>query len=324
MKFALTYDLKSDYKKLGYSEEDIAEFDLEETIDGIENAIRRCGHETERVGNIYSLVSYLSSGNTPDAVFNIAEGLRGLGREAQVPALLDAYGIPYVFSDTVILALCLEKSLTKRIVRDIGLATADFALVERLEDVDKINMPFPLFAKPVAEGTGKGIGAISKITSKAELFESCKYLLEKFKQGVLVERYLSGREFTVGIVGTGSKARVIGAMEVLFENGDTEAYSYHNKKNYQDAVKYVKIDDASFQSVTDLALSAWRGLGCRDGGRIDVRCDDDARPCFIEVNPLAGLNPEDSDLPIIARMYGIDFDELIRMIIESAIERIGG
>ncbi len=163
MKIGLVYDLKDDYLRQGYGEEDVAEFDKIETIEEIEKALHENGFDTERIGNLKSLVSALADNRRWDIVFNIAEGMYGMGREAQVPALLDAYQIPYTFSDPLVLSLTLHKGLTKEIVRNAGIATADFCVVRDAEDVEKIKLPFPLFAKPVAEGTGKGIDKFSEI-----------------------------------------------------------------------------------------------------------------------------------------------------------------
>ena len=147
MKVGITYDLRQEYLAEGYSEEETAEFDKEETIEAIENEIRAFGFETFRVGNIKSLVKKLANGERWDWVFNISEGMHGLGREAQVPALLDAYQIPHAFSNAMILALTLDKAMTKRVIRDMGIITPDFLVVEKLEDLNKLNLKFPLFAK---------------------------------------------------------------------------------------------------------------------------------------------------------------------------------
>ena len=182
---------------------------------------RRLGHQTDRIGNGRQLVDRLAAGDRWDLVFNIAEGLHGLAREAQVPAILDLYQIPYTFSDPMVLALTLHKGMTKAVVRDAGLATADFAVVERIEDVERVDLPMPLFAKPVAEGTGKGVTAASKIADRDALRRVCAELLAKFRQPVLIETFLAGREFTVGIVGSGPEAEVLGSMEVVLWTGRT-------------------------------------------------------------------------------------------------------
>jgi D-alanine-D-alanine ligase len=325
MKVGLTYDLREDYLQAGYGLEETAEFDRPDTIDAIEAAIRVLGYETDRIGRIQSLVERLAAGDRWDLVFNIAEGLAGMGREAQVPALLEAYEIPYVFSDPLVLTLTLHKGMTKRVIRDLGIPTPDFAVIETPADIEKVDLPYPLFAKPVAEGTGKGITAASRIGNKAELRKQCLTLLDRFKQPVLVETYLPGREMTVGIVGTGDRAVSVGIMEVLLqENAEAGVYSYDNKENSEECVRYRLPDDPEAKLAEQTALAAWRGLGCRDAGRVDVRSDANGIPNFMEVNPLAGLHPEHSDLPILCGMGGISYTELIRRIMDSALTRLNG
>lgn len=323
MKIGLTYDLRQEYLLAGYGEEETAEFDRADTIEAIESSLQQLGYETDRIGRVATLVERLAAGDRWDLVFNIAEGLRGIGREALVPALLDAYDIPYVFSDPLVLALTLHKGMTKRVIRDLGIPTADFAVVETLSDVDRVNLPYPLFAKPVAEGTGKGITAASRISNAEELRTVCESLLERFKQPVLVETYLPGREMTVGIVGTGEDARSLGVMEVLLlSNAEEGVYSYDNKENCEQCVKYVLAEDPEAKQAEKTALAAWRGLDCRDGGRVDLRSDSYGVPNFMEVNPLAGLHPDHSDLPILCGLSGISYLELIQQIMESVHKRI--
>ncbi len=222
------------------------------------------------------------------------------------------------------LGLALHKGLTNHVVRDLGLPTADFKVVNDEADLAEVDLPYPLFAKPAAEGTGKGVTAASKIHNRAELEAVVPRLLAEFRQPILVETFLPGREFTVGIVGTGRAARSVGAMEVLLgEKAEAEVYSYDNKAHFEDRVSYRLVDDAEARAAADLAVAAWRGLGCRDAGRIDIRSDAAGRPTFIEVNPLAGINPDISDLPIICTLRGIPYRQLIAWIMESALERIG-
>ena len=323
MKIGITYDLKQDYIALGYKKEDIAELDKVETIDAIEEAIKNLNFETERIGNVHNLVNKLAKGERWDLVFNIAEGLHGLGREAQVPALLDAYEIPSVFSDSLVLAFSLHKGITKTLIKALGIPTADFYVVNSIEDIEKIDLPFPLFAKPVAEGTSKGINATSKIKTKEELKTTCEQLLEKYNQPVLVETYLSGREFTVGITGTGTEAEAVGVLEILMtDKASEEFYSYENKANFEECISYKVIHGEIAEKCIKTALESWRGLNCRDCGRVDLKFDDNGIPNFIEVNPLAGLNPEDSDLPIMCSQLGITYQELISRIMNSAVKRV--
>ena len=324
MKIGITYDLRDDYLAAGYSLEETAEFDRADTIEAIEQALRSLGYQTDRIGNIKSLTKRLAVGNRWDLVFNIAEGFQGFGREAQVPALLDAYNIPYTGSDPLVLSLALHKGMTKHVLRNLGIPTADFALVEMEDDITGVELPFPLFAKPVAEGTGKGITAASKVTTRNDLSNVCRKLLTKYRQPVLIETFLPGREFTVGIVGTGRDAIAIGTMELhLKDRAAGDVYSYFNKENYEELVEYRLVNDDTAQEAKEDALAAWRGLGCRDAGRVDLRADCMGRPNIMEVNPLAGLHPRHSDFPILCRLTGIAYEELIGMIIRSALRRMG-
>jgi len=319
----LTYDLRSDYLKEGYSEEETAEFDSDITIESVESTLQKLGYKTERIGNVKALLKKLGEGKRWDLVFNIAEGLYGIGREAQVPAVLDAFKIPYVFSDPLVLSLTLHKGLTKRVIRDCNIPTADFVIVEKPEDIEGINLEYPLFAKPVAEGTGKGIDSKSKVYNYDQLKEVCIDLLNRFSQPVLVETYLPGREFTVGVVGTGSEARIVGVMEIVItEKAKESTYSYHTKENWRGVVEYPMATGEVERMCSDVALNAWRSIGCRDGGRVDLKMDAKGIPNFIEVNPLAGINPEHSDLPMLAGKKGISFDQLIDSIVKSALKRL--
>lgn len=323
MKIGITYDLREEYLAQGFGLEETAEFDKIETIEGIESALQALNHDTERIGNVRGLISKLAAGERWDLVFNIAEGMYGFGREAQIPAVLDAYGIPYTFSDPLILTLTLHKGMTKRVVRDLGIPTPDFAIVAAENQIDEVNLPLPLFAKPVAEGTSKGISGASKITNRQELKTVCLDLLKTFKQPVLVERYLPGREFTVGIIGSGAEAAVIGVMEILLnEKAEAGVYSYYNKENYQRLVEYRLASGRIADSCAAVALKAWRGLGCFDAGRVDLKLDAEGIPNFIEVNPLAGLNPKNSDLPILSGLAGISYQQLIKMILDATLKRI--
>jgi len=322
LKIGMTYDLRNDYLKEGYTHEETAEFDLPDTIEAIEKVIIDSGYQACRIGNIKALTHRLAAGERWDLVFNIAEGISGFGREAQVPALLEAYNIPYTFSDPLGLALTLHKGMTKHIISDLDIPTPDFTVIQHEEDIAGVRLPFPLFAKPVAEGTGKGITALSKINTGEELNLICTSLLKAFRQPVLLETYLPGREFTVGILGTGKNARALGAMEViLLPAAEKNAYSYDNKENYENLVQYVLVNDDEARLAMEISLAAWRGLDLKDAGRVDLRSDASGMPNFMEVNALAGLNPVRSDLPILCNMLDINYSKLINSIIESALQR---
>lgn len=322
MIIGLTYDLRSDYLKEGFTMEETAEFDKEETIEGLENALHILGYQTERIGHARKLTGELLAGRRWDIVFNICEGMYGDSRESLVPALLDAFRIPYVFSGAVTLGISLNKAFAKQIIRDAGINTPPFMVVNKPGDVKLCKLTYPLFAKPVAEGTGKGIEDRSVISNPAQLAEVCQYLLNKFSQPVLVEEYLPGREFTVGVIGNGPGARVIGAMEVIYGEGVNDIYSYFNKENYEGRIHYEPVTGQLLEQCAEVSLGAWNALNAYDGGRVDVRVDRFGKMSFIELNPLAGLNPIHSDLPLLCRINGIEYPRLIGMIMDAAIERL--
>jgi len=319
----LTYDLRADYLAEGLSLEETAEFDRPDTIEAIEGAIRRLGHRTVRIGRLKALVKHLAKGERWDLVFNICEGRGGYGREAQVPAVLEGHGIPCTLSDSLTMALTLHKGHTKRVIRDLGVPTPDFAVVEGVAGIAGIDLPFPLFCKPVAEGTGLGVSAKSKVRDRTQLAKVCKALLKRHRQPVLVETYLPGREFTVGIIGEGARARAVGTCEVVLKDAADPAYGYANKENCEELVLYRLVDDAEAREAARVALAAYRGLGCRDTARVDLRSDAKGRPSFMEINPLPGLHPEHSDLPILCAQAGMSYDRLIGAILAGAARRVG-
>jgi D-alanine-D-alanine ligase len=319
MKIGLTYDLRSWYIDRGYSMEDTAEFDKQETVDALDEALRKMGHGTEQVGNAFQLIDAVASGKKWDLVFNIAEGLYGDGRESVIPAILDQYKIPYVFSGPVIMGLSLNKHLTKVIVGAAGVPVSPGILIDRIEDIDKCILEYPLFVKPVSEGTGKGITSKSLVYNLSELKPMVEWILTRFNQPALVEEYLPGREFTVGLLGSGDTAEAIGGMEVIC--ADNLPYSVEVKENYQQYCQYKPLDPDIADECRKVSLDAWKALGAVDAGRVDLKADRRGRICFIEANPLAGLNPVHSDLPILARMYGISYQDLMERIMKSAIKR---
>jgi D-alanine-D-alanine ligase len=209
-------------------------------------------------------------------------------------------------------------------VRSHGIPTAEFAVIEKASDISKVSLPFPLFLKPIAEGSGKGVNARSKVEDRKALSTVARELLRKYNQPVLVETFLSGREFTVGITGTGEDAQVLGITEIVPKAGWVgDGYGFENKDaGWEDRVEIVRaslLPEA--KAAGEVALAAWRALRCRDGGRIDIRCDGNGQPHFIEVNPIAGLRPEHSDLCFIANYEGVSYRQLIGKIMASFLKR---
>ncbi|MEI6971134.1 MAG: D-alanine--D-alanine ligase [bacterium] len=323
LRVGLVYDLRGEYLAAGYSEEEVAEFDSDETVAELAGAMRSLGCRVDRIGNARTLCRRLAAGDRWQLVFSIAEGLYGRSREAQVPAVLELFEIPYAFSDPLACAVTLDKAAAKTIVRHAGLRTPDFRVVRRPADAVAIRMGFPLFAKPIAEGTGKGIDELSLIESHQALQKVCRRLLKRFRQPVLIETFLPGREFTVGILGTGCNARVLGTMEVeVLPASGRSIYSLDMKERCEELVRYSPLRDRKLAAqIERLALDCYVALECRDAGRVDVRLDATGRAHFLEVNPIPGLHPTHSDLPMIATQQGMSYPDLIGAIIESSLLR---
>ena len=325
LRIGLVYDLRAVHRGTGLSEEDLAEFDSEETIAAIDGALQELGHQTERIGHGRDLCRRLVAGDRWDLVFNLAEGMAGRSREAQVPALLELFAVPYTFSDPLTCAATLDKAVAKRLVAAVGVATAPSVLVRDAADLAAVDLTYPLFAKPVAEGTGKGIDAQSRIATPAALGPVVERLLARYRQPVLVEGYLSGREFTTSILGTGTGARVLGTLEVcLHADAPHGDYTFDVKEQSEVYVDYPLLTEETLRRpVEELALAAYRAVECRDAGRVDVRLDGQGTPCFLEINPLPGLHPTHSDLPMTATAHGMTYRDLIAAIVAGACARQG-
>lgn len=321
MKLGLVYDLRDDYLALGYSEEEAAEFDSLVTIDALDAALTRQGWNVVRVGRGLELAKRLAAGERFDIVFSIAEGLKGRSREAQVPALCELYNQPYVFSDPLTMAVTLDKPVAKRIVRDHGVPTAPFAVIESAT-APLTGVTFPVFLKPVAEGTGKGCSGKSRVETKTALRTEASRMLKTFRQPVLAESYLPGREFTVGVVGTGAQAKVIAVLELqIARHAEAGVYGFANKQSFGDHFACRLADDEEAQKAATRALAAHRALGCRDVSRVDMRSDATGEPQFLEVNAIPGLKPGFSDIAILTDLSGRSYDWLIGEIMRSACAR---
>ncbi|MCP4140289.1 MAG: ATP-grasp domain-containing protein [Chloroflexi bacterium] len=322
MKIGFTYDLRSKHQPDENSPADYyGEYESDETVAGITEALITLGHEVIQIGNISALVNFLGEGNRVDLVFNMAEGRYGRTRESQVPSLLEAYQIPYTFSDSLTLAICLDKGRTKEILERAQIPTPAYQILKPETNIQTM-IAFPLFVKPLYEGTSKGINENSVIYAKDKLIERTKWLWSEYKQPVLLEKYLPGREFTVGILGTGKDARVLGMMEVLLNEGG-KIYGFQEKENYTRLVSYkFDIGEALYEKLAKMALASWRTLECRDGGRVDIRLDEKGNPHVLELNTLPGLHLRDSDLTIIAHSLGMSFIELVDEILHHAMKRM--
>jgi D-alanine-D-alanine ligase len=324
LKVGFTFNVKR-IKPNAQGEDREAEYDSPTTLQAIREAIASHGHEVVDLEATPELPMVLAT--TPvDVVFNIAEGFRGRNRESQVPALLELLDIPYTGSDPATLSLALDKALAKKVVRAAGLDTPNFQLMSTgRERLDKQFHRWPLMVKPVAEGSSKGVISKSVCHTEAELREVVKELVERYQQPALVEEYIGGREFTVGLLGERRPA-VLPPMEIVFtdKSDKTPIYKFEDKLEENDRIRYevpAKLDPAPLERLRAAARNAFMSLGCRDVARIDFRMDEAGRIYFIECNPLPGLTPGWSDLVMIAQGDGMDYRTLIGEILSGAIRR---
>jgi D-alanine-D-alanine ligase len=327
LRVAITYNLKKDFFHQKNQPVDLfEEFDIEETIDAIRDVLVRDGHEVIKLGGDTGLVDRLRE--VPiDIVFNIAEGLRGRNREAHIPALLEFLNIPYTGSDPLTLSLALDKSMAKRVVMSAGVPTPRFKKVMRMEDLKEINLSNPLFVKLCDEGSSKGVRLDSKVMDARSLEEKTRWLLENYGPPVLVEEFVKGPEFTVGVLGN-EVPSVLGVMliEIKEKRIEDAIYSLEIKREWGEKVAYhcpPPIDPELQKGIEEVALGAYRALDCRDVSRVDIRVGEDGTPYFLEINPLPGLSPVYGDLPIMAKRMGWSYDQLVRTIFHHALKRYG-
>jgi D-alanine-D-alanine ligase len=332
MRIGLAYNEKPDSAP---ASDEYAEWDDASTISAVEQALGLFGSVVRLEAD--ALFPQKLSMARPDLVFNMAEGKSGLARESHVPAICEYLNLAYTGSDPLTLALSLHKGRTKEILAYRGVPTAPFRVIERAADLERMPLPFPLFVKPVAEGSGKGIFVNNLCDSPTILAERVLFLLERYAQPVLVETYLPGPEFTVAILGNGDGVRCLPVVGFDFDTlpaGAAPVYGYEAKWVWDTPDKPLDIfqcpadvSPALYREIEQVALDAYRAVGCRDWCRVDVRVDRFGVPNVIELNPLPGIIPDpamNSCFPKAARAAGIGYDELIHEVVQIAWRRITG
>jgi len=322
-----------------------AEFDDPATIQAIQRAFEYIGHTVEIFNATPDLPQRLLQ-SRPDFIFNIAEGKGGRGRESHVPALLNFLGIPFSGSDETTMCVTLDKALTKRILMSYGIVTPKYAraaLDPRTASRSTANpsaepagytikegmldtLDFPLIVKPNAEGSGMGISETSLVSNNEELQQVLAELACTYEQDILIEEYIDGREFCVGILGNGADLRVFTPMEVVFGKNTQGIYTFTVKQDFRNYVRYACPPELSAPDIDHLMATARNIYGileCRDFARLDFRLSEENELHFLEVNPLPGLAPDYSDYPILAEFNGVDYTSLIAGILDSALARYG-
>ena len=338
MQIGLAYNQKPDPNGADEppnSNDAFAEWDDPATIDAVAQALARFG-KVVRLEADASFPHKLALVR-PDIVFNMAEGLEGETRESLVPAICEFLDIRYTGSDPLTLALSLHKARAKELLAYRGVPTAPFACVSSLADLERVALPFPLFVKPVAEGSSKGVFTDNLCESRAELEERTHHLLERYAQPVLIETYLPGPEFTVAILGNGPAATCLPIVGFDFSTlpaGARPVYGYEAKWIWDTPEHPLAIFQCPapvapelYREIERTALDAYHVLGCRDWCRVDVRVDRFGVPNIVELNPLPGIIPDpamNSCFPKAARAAGISYDELIQEVVRIAWRRIAG
>ena len=328
MKIGLAYDLKEEVTlDQEHPEDALEEYDSLETVDNIAAALEYLGHSVVKLsGGRKFLTNILQS--DVDFVFNISEG-RGnyRSREAQIPAILEMLDIPYSGSDPQCLAISLDKPLTKKLVQAAGVCTPRWQVVSDRRELEKVcqdSFPLPAFIKPAFEGSSKGIRLGCRVEDSEQMARVTAAILKQYQQPVMVEEFISGDEVTVGVVGN-SPPQIVGIMRILPKKRSSNfVYSLEVKRDWQNQVDYecpAQLEAKVLKKIADFSLRAFDTLGCRDFARLDFRLDQKGMPCFLEINPLPGLNPKSSDLPILAYKMGWNYRGLISSVLNAALER---
>lgn len=329
MKIGLSYDLKEAVPTGQEQPEDaLEEYDSLETVEALQTAIKASGFEVVKLEGGNKFLEHILREKV-DFVFNISEGLGNYrSREAQVPSVLEMLGIPYSGADPQCLAVCLDKNLTKKIVAWEGIPTPEWQTIDsgNLGTIDWTTLPYPAFVKPVWEGSSKGIRLNSLVHGPDQLKETVTSLLQTYHQPVLVERYIAGEEVTTGILGN-SPPQVLGIMRIVPRQKTFEfVYSLEVKRDYEKLVDYecpACLEKNTLRQIEEYSRRIFSVLGCRDFARVDFRIGAGGQPYFLEINPLAGLNPRSSDIVIMAGLLGIRYNDLIATILRSALQRTG-
>jgi D-alanine-D-alanine ligase len=329
MRIGITYNLRSESKYLKGSfsaaEDAFEEFDSPETIIALCDVFNSLGHECVKLGFGKQAIDKIAASKI-DFIFNIAEGYSGRSREAHMPALFEMMGTPYYGPDPFAAAITLDKITAKRIAAFLGVATPSYHIIKPFSEFNLKMIDFPAILKPAYEGSSKGIRNRSKVENIIEAEQLIAWLQRNYpNEPVIAEQFIAGREVTVGVIGNGSP-EILGIMEIRPRDRDLKnfIYSLEVKRNYKTMVDYycpAEISSSQKKMLERTALILYNAFGCRDISRFDFRVDEHGAPHFLEVNPLPGLNPVSGDIVIMARLQGIEYQELIKRIFSVALER---
>lgn len=299
------------------------------TINRLVTSLREGGHQVTSLEGDKDLVDRLEEfmprvvkGERPGLVFNVSYGIQGQARYTHVPSILEMVGIPYVASGPLAHSLCLDKVVTKMILRQHGLPTPDFAVLQTPDD-DLLDLTYPLIVKPKNEAVSFGLKVVEDET---ELRAATKVIYDEFNQAVLAEQFIEGREVNVGLLGN-DPPEAFPPVELLFGEGGPAIYTYEDKTGKSGrTISHrcpAKIGDDLLEQAKDLARRAFTVLGCYDCARVDMRLDDDGQLYILELNSLPSLGEHGSYL-VGAEKVGLDFTKFINRLVEVAAARYFG
>ena len=322
MEIGFCYDIEENHPRKDEVEDMTAEYESEETIEALSDILSDIGSVIHLPwhNNIFKELKQYN----PDVVFNITESWGTRNRESYIPNMCEILNIPYTGSDGLALGISLDKELTKHIARSEGINTPDFIKVNSIETVEKIDLNYPLFVKPNNEGSSIGIRRSSQVNSKKELKKTVEKLLDKYNHSILIEEFAPGREFVVAVLGN-QEPEVFPVAEILVEGGDFPFYSYEFKGAHQKTISFPgDLSQEKEEQMVNDTIKIFKALGCRDIARADFKLDQEGNPLFLEINPLPGLSPYYSVYPQQADKAGVDLNEIIEKLINSALSRKNG
>lgn len=324
----ITYDLKDDWVfQDGDPSDANAELDRPATIERIQKAFESNGHKVKRIGNLFSLLKQINKLDV-DIVFNICEGKRGRNRESQVPAILEAFNIPFIGADALTLGVTLDKIAAKKMFIADGVPTPGYFNAESVEDLEDLkNVKFPLIVKTRHEGTSKGITKNSRVENIKDLKRQIEIINRDYKQPALVEEFIKGSEFTVAVLGNGLSAQAMPVCQICVDGKADLGNEFYSAERIlvPDTIQYVcpaKISKSLTRKLQEIAVEAYRSVDCRDFGRVDFRVDEKDNPYVLEINPLPSLAAADV-FSLFPPAINSTFEEVLNRILGYACERYG-
>ena len=328
--FGLVYDLLGSYPRKPGDPADVdVEFEPEETIEVLERAICRLGHQPLRIGNPQGLLAQLGKGELPplDVALTIAEGTRGRDREAWAPVLLQMAGVPCLGSDALTLSVTLDKAWACRLVAAAGVPVVPQLSCTSGAEAKTLSLPsaFPLFVKPRWEGTAKGIGPTSRVEDLPALRREVERIVSVYQQPAVVERFLEGPEYTVTVVGNAPPRALPVLQRALEVKSRVGIHALERHPAPPGGWRFEtpgRLDEPLDACLSELAVRAYQALECRDFARADFKLDRDGEPYFLEMNPLPTFAP-DASFGILAELEGRPVEALLADVLAGGLARLG-